>query len=673
MRLSSATRCGTIFSGSGFGGVTVATAFYRFSFPSARFLTLLRIVIVFLLSAIAISAQQNAPTDFDSLAQSAAAARDAGHTSDAIQFYRRAVTVRPDWAEGWWYLGTLLYDSDQFADAIPALEKVLSIAPGAPGTLNFLGLCEFENGDYRGALQHLERGYAQRSQDDPQLTRVAAYHLVLLLNRSGNFARANKILFQDLSHGAASDQIILAFGLASLHVPLLPTEVDPSKDALLQSAGRLALLVAQNEGTQAADGYPALVQQYPDVPFLHSAYASALQSAGRMNEAAAQLQLESKLHPATATAGHAIAAYYANEAARARLGPKPAGHSATSSSPAASPEQQWQLAVQLFSAGQYAEAIPPLKATIAAHPEMGTAWGMLGLAEFQTKDYENALLHLQKGSALGFGGSRDSIRSAKYALGLLMIHKGQFDQATDLLYLEAQGNSLEKQIQFALGLALLHKPVFPGEVPPAETELVQSAGEISLLLHFSKYNDAFPKLKALIQAYPDTPLLHYVYGVSLASFCEYGDAEAQFAAEARISPQSELPWVQTAFAQLSARRPADALVSAQRAVQLAPGSAEAHYVLGRSLMDSGKFEDALKELQATAQINPGSPEVHFNLAKTYAKLGRPDDAQRERDRFAQLNAAIEKQRSEHGSQAYGAAHTASELSQGAPPPGPSNP
>jgi tetratricopeptide (TPR) repeat protein len=168
-------------------------------------------------------------------------------------------------------------------------------------------------------------------------------------------------------------------------------------------------------------------------------------------------------------------------------------------------------------------------------------------------------------------------------------------------------------------------------------------------------------------------MLHYVCGVALESFSRYEEAETQFAAESRINPKSELPYVQSAFVALQAHRPADALLSAQHAVQRAPGSAEAHYVLGRSFLDSGRFEDALKELQTAAQSNPGSPEVHFNLAKVYGKLNRPEDAQRERQRFAELNAEMEKQRSQRGSQAYGAAHTASELSPGPPSPLSSSP
>jgi tetratricopeptide (TPR) repeat protein len=598
------------------------------------------------------SAQQNPPANFASIAQAAGTARDAHRPADAISLYRRALDLRPDWVEGWWYLGILLYDSDQFRDAVPAFQKVLALAPGAPGTRTFLGLCEFETGSYDSALLHLESGYANDPHDDPQLTRVASFHLVLLLNRAGRFDRAAEILAEDFQRGTMSDQLTYAFGLTALHVPLLPAEVDRSKDALIQAVGRLALLTTQGQAAQGTDAFPSLLKEYPDVPFLRSAYAAALQSAGRVSEAGEQSQLESKLHPQASES--AIRGLYASSSSES-TGPVPSSSDAT-----------WQRALQLFSTQQYAQAIPALEGAIAQQPTFGTAWAMLGLAEFQQKDYDNALLHLQKGAALGLGGSPESVRIARYRLALLLIRSGQFDEATPLLMPEAEGNPVAQQIQFALGLALLHKNLLPEDVPVPDRSLVQSAGEISFLLHNSKYDAAFPKLQQLIHLHPITPMLHYVYGISLSSFSRYDEALTQFTEESRISPNSELPYVQRAFVELQLRHPAVALASSQRAVQLAPHSVEARYVLGRSLLDSAKYADAARELEAAAQINPGSPEIHFNLAKAYAKLNRPEDAAHERAQFAQLNGEIEKQRSQRGSQAYGAAHTSSELSQSAP-------
>ena len=58
----------------------------------------------------------NEPTgSFEELSTKAAAARDAGKSNDAIQLYRAALNLHSDWAEGWWYLGTLNYDADRYA------------------------------------------------------------------------------------------------------------------------------------------------------------------------------------------------------------------------------------------------------------------------------------------------------------------------------------------------------------------------------------------------------------------------------------------------------------------------------------------------------------------------------------------------------------------------------
>jgi tetratricopeptide (TPR) repeat protein len=619
-----------------------------------------------------IASPQQPTEDFDSVVHSATAAREAGRPAEAIELYQKAVALRPEWAEGWWYLGTLLYDADRFRQAIPALQKVSEFAPQVPDVFNFLGLCEFETGEYDSALQHLQEGHAAKG--DPQVARVASYHLALLLNRAGQPGQALDTLSHDFLQGTPPDQVVFAFGLALLRVPLLPTEVDPSKEAMIHSVGQLGVLVAQGHADQALDPFAKLVQLNPNTPYLRSAYSVALEAAGHHQEALAQEKLDPSTTLSSAkNAKNPLISLYANSLGRARFG-LTLDSSQRDITPAASgPDSAWREAGELFSQGRYAEAIPPLKSWLATKNQDGTAWAMLGLSEFETKDYDSALLHLQKGAALGFGGSPDAVRRARYTHALLLIRDGQFDRASALLVPEAEGNSLSLQVQFALGLALLHKNILPEQVPASDKKLVASAGEISSLLHQSKYDDAFPKLQKLIKEHASTPMLHYVYGLGLASVSRYDDATAQFNEESRNSPKSEAPYVQRAFVELQTHHTADALTSAQHAVTLAPNSAEAHYVLGRSYLDSGKWPKAAQELEIAALLNPGSPEVHFNLAKAYAKLSRQEDANRERATFAHLNEEIEKQRSHQGSQAYGAAHTASELSQTQQAPAPSPP
>ena len=56
-----------------------------------------------------------APTRFEAVASQAETARVQDRVSDAIRLYREGTELRPSWADGWWYLGSLLYDQDRFA------------------------------------------------------------------------------------------------------------------------------------------------------------------------------------------------------------------------------------------------------------------------------------------------------------------------------------------------------------------------------------------------------------------------------------------------------------------------------------------------------------------------------------------------------------------------------
>src|SRR5689334_673873 len=61
--------------------------------------------------------------DFDTLAAQASAAREADKVNEAIGLYRQALAIRPSWAEGWWFLGTLYYDLNDFGAAGPAFKR----------------------------------------------------------------------------------------------------------------------------------------------------------------------------------------------------------------------------------------------------------------------------------------------------------------------------------------------------------------------------------------------------------------------------------------------------------------------------------------------------------------------------------------------------------------------
>ena len=713
------------------------------------------------------ASQANAgAADFEAVAKSAAAAREAGQVDEAIGEYRRAVEMNPGWEEGWWYLGTLLYDGDRYSEAIAVFRKLVELAPTGGPAWNFLGLCEFETKDYGNSLEHLEKGLSLGDGDNSEIGGVSKYHLALLLLRSGESDQAATLLASTFGRSEMPEQITIALGLAILRVPLLPEEIDHSRDALIYATGKVASAIAQNNSIKTLTAFPSLLNDYPGTPYLHYTYGKALALAGRDEEALQQQHEETVISPASALPWieisqlevrlhHSQSALHAAEEAVQRAPDSSAAHktlgrvmqvlgkkekaveefalaeklapekfrpeariaqlysnhsearternlqvaegqandhgsrnfeefsSRAATAQAAGDADQaiqnfqqalqlrpewddgrWNLAMLHYSAGQYNEAVSELKRWVERKPNFGTAWAVIGLCEFEMKDYKNALIHLQRGEELGFGGSPEAVGLARYHLAVLENRNGQFENAMETLAPGTRSGTLAKEVRTALGMALLRMPLMPDQVEPSKETLVGAAGEIAAQLLNSKYDQAYPRFQVLLKEYPSVPFIHYAFGTALAALSEFDEAEIELHAELKISPGSELPYVSLASVALRRHRAAEALASAQRAVQLAPDSAESHYVLGRACLDLGQDEQAVHELETASKLAPGSPDVHFNLAKAYAKAKLTEKAEQERAIFARLNALAEEQRSRSGNQAYGGSHDAGEFTSG---------
>jgi tetratricopeptide (TPR) repeat protein len=67
----------------------------------------------------------------------------------------------------------------------------------------------------------------------------------------------------------------------------------------------------------------------------------------------------------------------------------------------------------------------------------------------------------------------------------------------------------------------------------------------------------------------------------------------------------------------------------QKAVELAPRSAEAHYQLGQLALQQNRLKDAEAEFSLSLQSEHDWSKTHFALAAVYRRMGRPEDATKE--------------------------------------------
>lgn len=223
---------------------------------------------------IALAAGLHADT-FQDLSARATAARESNDTPRAVALYREALNLNSQWQEGWWFLGTLLYDADQFAPAREAFQQFVDLnAQAAPGWA-FLGLCEFETGDFTKALHDVEHGLALGADKEPQLAPVLLYHEALLLTRQRQYDAALQkyaALIRDMEGRTPNESLLLSVGLAALRAPLVPKDVPASDKDVYVDAGRAASFVLMGEYPQADAAFQTLIEKYPKTPNVHYAH-----------------------------------------------------------------------------------------------------------------------------------------------------------------------------------------------------------------------------------------------------------------------------------------------------------------------------------------------------------------------------------------------------------------
>ena len=222
---------------------------------------------------------------FEKLVERAQAALDADHVPEAIRLYGRASNLRPNWSEGWWHLGTLLFDSGRFGEARDAFAHFVSIERKQPGPgYAMLGLSELQLKNYSKALAALEAGIKLGLGTDPDFIGSALLHdgiLNALLGKpeialqrltlaTNQIAAAHPDAAKDAVF--ADVELLDAFGIAALRIPKLPSDLTAAQLPVVRQAGRAQALIALQDRVQAENEFKQLFALYSSEPGVHYMY-----------------------------------------------------------------------------------------------------------------------------------------------------------------------------------------------------------------------------------------------------------------------------------------------------------------------------------------------------------------------------------------------------------------
>jgi tetratricopeptide (TPR) repeat protein len=289
-------------------------------------------------------------------------ARENGDLEGAVELYRQAVKVSPRLNEAWWYLGTSLYDLERWADARAAFDRVVRLDKSNGAALAFRGLCTFKQGQHAEALEDLLQAKAIGFGGNAELGSVARFHAGLAMTRLGQFELALNTLGEFALEGNDSPQVIEALGVATLRMPLLPSEVPPEKREMVLMAGRASSFMAMRLAPAARTAFEELVLRYPDVPNVHYAFGVFLMS-DDPDRALKEFERELALQPSHATS-------------------------------------HIQMAFEYIKRGDYASARPHAEKAVALAPTDFIAHRLVGQIQLEAGDVPAAVASLEQSQRL---------------------------------------------------------------------------------------------------------------------------------------------------------------------------------------------------------------------------------------------------------------------------------
>lgn len=236
---------------------------------------------------------------FEQLSKEADAARQAERLNDAIALYRAGVQLRPAWGDGWWALGTLLYDQDRFAEAESSFRRFVAITPAPGPAYAFLGLCEYETQEYDRALRDFRLWARKGWTGTMQLIDVSVFHFALLLSREGRFVEALYLLSTEASKVGNTPAISEALGLASLQMRNLPEDYPPERRELVWLAGQTAFYAGDPQHDFArADEYAARMEsRYNETADVHYFRGTLFTFENKTSDAEREFRDELRISP----------------------------------------------------------------------------------------------------------------------------------------------------------------------------------------------------------------------------------------------------------------------------------------------------------------------------------------------------------------------------------------
>lgn len=294
------------------------------------------------------------------------------------------------------------------------------------------------------------------------------------------------------------------------------------------------------------------------------------------------------------------------------------------------------LGVLLFFRGDYAHAVPQLRAALKLQPTLAKTQALLGMCEKRTGDPAHAETDLRESLP------RLQEEKLKVETGMELIElyqgAGDWEKAASVVGMLRQLKPADPDILYAayriysaqtdevlLGIAMS---------APGSARMHQLAAHE--LARQGNSDGAIAQQREALKIDPHLPGAHFELAEMLNAAADWPGAQKEYEAALADDPYDEKCECRLGEYALRASDLKAAYVHFSRALQLQPNDADASVGLARVLIGMSQPDKAAPLLERAAKQEPFDANIHYHLALIYRGLGRAADARRELAEFQTL-------------------------------------
>lgn len=253
----------------------------------------------------------------------------------------------------------------------------------------------------------------------------------------------------------------------------------------------------------------------------------------------------------------------------------------------------WGLAA--FKAELYKEATNPLEKELSAHPDNVQAKQLLGLSYFMLENYPKTSQLLSDVIV-----ARPFNVGVYYTLALSLIKEGKKEAADRVINQMVVLGGDSPQLHIVLGQAYSEQ----GETAKALEEL-----------------------QAAVSLDSKLPMVSYYLGLVYLKAGRFDEAAKGFESELALSPGNVQAKYHLGFVLLAQQKTAAGIKIMRDVIRIKPDFADAYYELGKALVQQGEIKDGVVNLETAAKLTPDKSYVQYQLGRAYLAAGRKTEGE----------------------------------------------